>query len=76
MYGVPQGSLFGPLQVNITDLCDLFFEDYSSDISNFADNITPNEWRPTLNEFMNNPEIITEKNAWIVQFQQLDSKCF
>ena len=36
IYGVPQGSILGPMLCN-RDLCDLFFEDYSSDFANFAD---------------------------------------
>ena len=40
IYGVSQGSILGLLLFNI-DLCDLFFEDYSSDFENFADDITP-----------------------------------
>ena len=46
--------------INI-DLGDLFFEDYSSDFSNFADDTTPYKCGPTPNEVMNKIEITTEK---------------
>ena len=39
-YGVPQESIVRPLLFN-KDLCDLLFEDYSSDFVNFADNTAP-----------------------------------
>ena len=38
-----------------------FFEDYSSDFANFADDTTPYECGPTLNEVMNNLETTSKK---------------
>ena len=58
-YGVPQGSILGPLLFNI-DLCDLFFENYSSDFANFADDTTPYECGHSFNEVINNLEATTE----------------
>ena len=49
IYGVPQRSMLESLLFN-TDLCDLFFEDDNSDFTNFADDTTPYECGPTLNE--------------------------
>ena len=59
IHGVPQRSILESLLFNI-DLCDLFFEDCSSDFATFADDITPYVCEPTLNEAMNNLEITAE----------------
>ena len=40
LYGVPQGSILGPLLFNI-DLCDMFFFLDEYDIANYADDSTP-----------------------------------
>ena len=77
IYGVPQGSILEPLLFNI-DLCDLFFEDYSSDLAKFADDTTPYECVPILNEIINNLEITTEKMFKWFSFNNLKanaSKC-
>ena len=38
--GVPQGSISGPLFINIF-ICDLFFDDIDIDLANYADDTTP-----------------------------------
>ena len=45
----------------LTDIYDLFLEEYTSDFANFADHTTPYECGPRLNEVMNNLETTTEK---------------
>ena len=53
IYGVAEGFILRPL-LFIIDLCDLFFEDYSSDFGSFPDDTTSYQCEPTLNEVMNN----------------------
>ena len=40
LYGVPQGSILGPLLLNV-DLCDLFITTSCYDIANYTDDNTP-----------------------------------
>ena len=77
IFGVPQGSILRPLQFNI-DLRDFFFEGYSSNCANFADNTSPYECGPTLDQVMNNLEITTGKMFEWFNFNNLKanaSKC-
>ena len=53
------------------NLCDLSFENYSSDFANFADYTTLCECGPTLNEAMNNLEITAEKMFEWFRFNNL-----
>ena len=55
-------------------LCDLFFEEYSSDFSNFADDTTPHDCGPTLHEVMKNLEATTEKMFEWFSFNNLKAK--
>ena len=60
LYSVPQGSILGPLLFNI-NLCDLFLCEYSSEFSNFADDITLYECGKNYDEVINKLEDTTEK---------------
>ena len=77
LYGVPQGSILGPLLFNI-DLCNLFFVMNHEDIVNYADDNTPYVSGKNIDEvvrFLEESSRVIFKWFSDNQFQANASKC-
>ena len=77
LYGVPQGSILGPLLFN-ADLCNLFITTSRYDIANYADDNTKYNSGINIKEVVTSLEIVSKVNfQWFRdnQFQVNTNKC-
>ena len=76
LYGVPQGSILGPLLFN-ADLCDLFITTSCYDIANYADDNTPYVSGRNIKDVVASLEEVEVIFQWFRdnQFQGNANKC-
>ena len=77
LYGIPQGSIFGPLLFN-ADLCDLFITTSHYNIANYADDNRPYVSGRNIEEVVASLEEVSEVIfQWLMdnQFQGNANKC-
>ena len=77
LYGVPQGSILGPLLFN-AHLCNLFITTSRYDIANYADDNTKYNSGINIKEVVTSLEIVSKVNfQWFRdnQFQVNTNKC-